>query len=121
MSTTSREISDAEAFDIASVYRRYDDALRLLYQESPPISAEAKNIVWESLMNEGRKKIIHEMKKSAVFTAFPFHLLNSIILLTLIHFRPTQDFESVFGRPPYTDGKPGDSNIGGDFLDAFDL
>lgn len=121
MDKSEKEISDAEAFEIASVYRRYDDVIRHFYQDSPPIAAKTKNIVWEALMNEGRKKIIHEMKKNAVFTAFPFHLLNSIILLTLIHFRPTQDFESVFGRPPYTDGEPVDSNIGGDFLDAFDL
>lgn len=121
MNKSEKEISDAEAFEIASVYRRYDDVLRRFHQESPPIAADAKNIVWEALMNEARKKITHEMKKNAVFTAFPFHLLNSIILLTLIHFRPAQDFESIFGRPPYIDGEPGDSNIGGDFLDAFDL
>lgn len=121
MNKTKKEISDAEAFEIASVYRRYDDVLRRFHQESPPIAADAKNIVWEALMNEGRKKIIHEMKKNAVFTPFPFHLLNSIILLTLAHFRPAQDFESVFGRPPYTDGELAESNIGGEFLDAHDL
>ncbi len=121
MNTTSREISDAEAFEIAAAYRRYDDALDRLYQETPPISAEAKNIVWESLMNEARMRITHDMKKSQVFAAFPFHLLPTIILLALVHSRPAHHFEGALGRPPYIDGELAESNIGGEFLDAHDL
>ena len=121
MNTTSREISDAEAFEVAAAYRRYDDALRRLYQEAPPISAEAKNIVWEGLMNEARMRITHDMKKSQVFAAFPFHLLPTIILLALVHSRPAHHFEGAIGRPPYIDGKLAESDIGGEFLDAHDL
>jgi len=121
MNTTSREISDAEAFEIASAYRRYDDALDRLYQETPPISAEAKYIVWEGLMNEARMRITHEIKKSQVFAAFPFHLLPKIMLLTLIHSRSTHHFEGALGRPPYIDGEIAESNIWGEFLATHDL
>lgn len=121
MKTSYTELTDADAQELASTYRRLDDALIKHYRTPPAISAEAKIFLWESLVNASKERTAQEMRRREEFASVPLHLLNSIIILCLIHARPIQDFEMAFGLPPYVEGKAPRKSIGNTFLSAFSL